>query len=144
MRKVASRREQIFRVDRKRLSVRSNHEFGADQALEFVFADKASGDGLVLQCCPILMRAFGDLGSVVGAGGKLIAMCDVDPKRAEKAYQQYPDIPKFTDYRKMLDKFEKEIDGVVVSTPDHCHAVAALDAMRRAAAKQTGWEKGGA
>lgn len=73
----------------------------------------------------------GDLGSVVGAGGKLVAMCDVDPKRAEKAYKQYPDIPKFTDYRKMLDKFEKEIDGVVVSTPDHCHAVAALDAMQR-------------
>ena len=73
----------------------------------------------------------GDLANTVKGGGTLVAMCDVDPKRAEKAYQQYPDIPKFTDYRKMLDKVEKEIDGVVVSTPDHTHAVAALDAMRR-------------
>lgn len=73
----------------------------------------------------------GDLANTVKGGGTLVAMCDVDPKRAEKAYQQYPDVQKFTDYRKMLDKVEKEIDGVVVSTPDHTHAVAALDAMRR-------------
>ena len=73
----------------------------------------------------------GDLNGTVGAGGKLVAMCDVDSGKAAKAYKKYPDIPKFTDYRKMLDKLDKEIDGVVISTPDHTHAVAALDAMRR-------------
>jgi len=73
----------------------------------------------------------GDLNSTASNGGTVVGLCDVDPKRAEKAYQQYPDVPKFTDYRKMLDKLEKEIDGVVISTPDHTHAVAALDAMRR-------------
>ncbi|MDD4019392.1 MAG: Gfo/Idh/MocA family oxidoreductase [Kiritimatiellae bacterium] len=73
----------------------------------------------------------GDLNSVLAAGGKLVGLCDVDPKRAENAYKKFPDVPKFTDYRKMLDKLENEIDGVVVSTPDHTHAVAALDAMRR-------------
>ncbi|HPW76088.1 MAG TPA: Gfo/Idh/MocA family oxidoreductase [Kiritimatiellia bacterium] len=72
-----------------------------------------------------------DLNSTVSSGGIVVGLCDVDPKRAEKAYQSYPDVPKFTDYRKMLDKLEKEIDGVVISTPDHTHACAALDAMRR-------------
>ncbi len=72
-----------------------------------------------------------DLNNTVGSGGTLVAMCDVDPKRAEKSYQKYPGVPIFTDYRKMLDTLEKEIDGVVISTPDHTHACVALDAMRR-------------
>ena len=74
-----------------------------------------------------------DLNNTVGAGGKLVGMCDVDPtnKRVEKNFQKYADVPKFSDYRKMLDKLDKEIDGVVISTPDHTHAVAALEAMRR-------------
>lgn len=76
-------------------------------------------------------RGGSNLNGVLGAGGKLVALCDVDPKRAEKPYQQFADLPKFTDYRKMLDAMEKEIDGVVISTPDHTHAVTALDAMRR-------------
>lgn len=76
-------------------------------------------------------KGSGDMESMLKGGAKLVAMCDVDPARAAKEFKQHPDVPKFTDYRKMLDKFEKEIDGVVVSTPDHTHAVAALDAIRR-------------
>jgi predicted dehydrogenase len=72
-----------------------------------------------------------DLNNTVGSGGILVGMCDVDPKKAEKNYKKFADVPKFSDYRKMLDKLDKEIDGVVISTPDHTHAVAALDAMRR-------------
>ena len=72
-----------------------------------------------------------DLNNTVGAGAKLVGMCDVDPKKAAKNYQKFSGVPTFTDFRKMLDKLDKEIDGVVISTPDHTHAVAALDAMRR-------------
>ena len=76
-------------------------------------------------------RGAGDMGGVLGAGGKLVGMCDVDPVRASKAFKNHADVPKFSDYRKMLDKLEKDIDGVVVGTPDHTHAVVALDAMKR-------------
>lgn len=93
---------------------------GAPPSEQFRFAKIACGG-----------MGGGDLNSTVAAGGRLIGMCDVDPKRAAKAYQTFPDVPKFTDFRKMLDKLDKQIDGVVVSTPDHTHAVAALDAMRR-------------
>ena len=65
----------------------------------------------------------GDRNSVVGAGAKVVAMCDVDDERAKGAYAKHPDAKKFKDYRKMLDEVEKEIDAVVVSTPDHLHAV---------------------
>jgi predicted dehydrogenase len=73
----------------------------------------------------------GDFNAVFRAGAKPVAFCDVDENRAKKVYEKHPDVPRFTDYRKMLDKVEKEIDAVVVSTPDHTHAAAALDAMRR-------------
>ena len=73
----------------------------------------------------------GDRGSVMGAGAKLVALCDVDEERAKNAFAKHPDAKRFKDFRKMLDEVEKEIDAVVVSTPDHIHAVAALDAMRR-------------
>ena len=73
----------------------------------------------------------GDRGAVMGAGAKLVALCDVDEERAKNAFAKHPDAKRFKDFRKMLDEVEKDIDAVVVSTPDHIHAVAALDAMRR-------------
>src|SRR5688572_21568415 len=73
----------------------------------------------------------GDRGAVMGAGAKLVALCDVDEERAKNAFAKHPDAKRFKDFRKMLDEVEKDVDAVVVSTPDHIHAVAALDAMRR-------------
>jgi predicted dehydrogenase len=64
-------------------------------------------------------------------GENVVALCDVDTRRAGKAFEKHSGAKRFTDYRKMLDAVEKEIDGVVVSTPDHTHAVACLDAIRR-------------
>lgn len=59
----------------------------------------------------------------------IVALCDVDDKTAAKTYQQYPDVPKYRDFRKMLEK-HKDIDAVIVATPDHFHTVAAVTAMR--------------
>ena len=65
------------------------------------------------------------------AGGKLVAMCDVDGERASQPFKNFPKTPKYSDYRVMLDKHDKEIDAVVVSTPDHAHACIALEAINR-------------
>jgi len=67
----------------------------------------------------------------INAGGKLVALCDVDRERAKRAIALHADLPFYEDYRKLLDKHEKEIDGVVVTTPDHTHACIGLDAIRR-------------
>jgi predicted dehydrogenase len=53
----------------------------------------------------------------------------VDEAWSSKAREQFPKAAFFTDYRKMLDKIAREIDAVVVSTPDHSHALAAALAM---------------
>jgi predicted dehydrogenase len=60
----------------------------------------------------------------------IIALCDVDKNRAGHAFKKYPKARQFTDYRRMLDEM-KEIDAVVVATPDHHHAFAAMEAIRR-------------
>lgn len=51
----------------------------------------------------------------------VVALCDVDDKRAGGAYKKFPLAKKFYDYRKMLDELGRTLDGVVVSTPDHTH-----------------------
>lgn len=65
-----------------------------------------------------------------GRHGHIVALCDIDEERLEKAALKYPKAEKFTDYRDMLDKIGSKIDAVTVSTPDHSHAPAAIRAMR--------------
>ncbi len=55
------------------------------------------------------------------AGENIVALCDVDDHRAGDAYVTFPKAKKFKDYRVMLDKMDREIDAVVISTPDHSH-----------------------
>jgi len=54
----------------------------------------------------------------------------VDDRQAKKAYEKYPKAKKYRDFRSMLDEIGSRIDAVVVSTPDHTHAVAAVTAMK--------------
>jgi predicted dehydrogenase len=70
-------------------------------------------------------------GSNIGAviSENIVALCDVDDNRAAKTYEKFPDVPKYRDYRKMLEK-QKDIDAVIVATPDHSHAPAAMAAMQ--------------
>lgn len=79
--------------------------------------------------------------AAIGAGGKgrggiravesqnIVALCDVDDKMAEDARKSYPNASYHRDYREMLEKHEKDIDAVVISTPDHTHAITGLACM---------------
>jgi predicted dehydrogenase len=58
------------------------------------------------------------------------ALCDVDHAYAAPTFKRYPQAKVYTDYRQMLDQ-EKDLDAVMIATPDHTHAVIAMDAMRR-------------
>jgi predicted dehydrogenase len=59
----------------------------------------------------------------------IVALCDVDWKQAADTFKRYPKATKYRDFRKMLNK-EKNIDSVVVATPDHTHAVATMMAIK--------------
>lgn len=61
--------------------------------------------------------------------GDMVAICDVDRQKLESRGEAFPNAEKFVDFRDMLDSMGDKIDAVTVSTPDHCHAVAAYKAM---------------
>lgn len=73
----------------------------------------------------------GDLGQISGLPNvNVVALCDVDEERAADSFKAHPSAKKYFDFRQMLEKEQKNIDAVVVSTPDHCHAAAAVMAMK--------------
>jgi predicted dehydrogenase len=61
----------------------------------------------------------------------IVALCDVDSKYAAKRFAQFPNAKQHRDFRKMLEAMDKEIDAVVIGTPDHTHAAIAMWAMKR-------------
>jgi predicted dehydrogenase len=91
--------------------------------------------------------------AVVGSGGmggyalgaglneRLVAICEIDDGRAAEAMKKFQEKHKdqkdavppkvYNDYRKMLDECHKDLDAVLVSTPDHHHAPAAIRAIQR-------------
>ena len=73
-----------------------------------------------------------DLASILKEcpGEKIVALADVDWRHAGGTFKRHPDARRYKDYRKMLDEV-KEIDAVVVATPDHMHAPASVAALRR-------------
>lgn len=58
-----------------------------------------------------------------------VAFCDVDDARAAGTYAKFPGVPRYRDYRKMLDELGNTIDAVTISTPDHMHFPIAMAAM---------------
>lgn len=63
-------------------------------------------------------------------GENVVAMCDVNDRRAAQSFKRLPDAKKYRDFRKMLQETDKQIDAVIVATPDHTHAVASMTAMK--------------
>jgi predicted dehydrogenase len=67
-------------------------------------------------------------GAVQGSRDEeIVAFCDVDwrdtgsKRSAYQMAQEHPEVPRFNDFRDMLDKKGKDIDAVLISTPDHTH-----------------------
>ena len=72
-------------------------------------------------------RGFADLRAV--AGENIVALCDVDQRYAARAYKTWPDARRYVDFRKMLET-QKDIDAVIVATPDHLHAAVSMMAIQ--------------
>jgi O-6-methylguanine DNA methyltransferase len=83
--------------------------------------------------------------AAIGVGGKgtvniemahksgvanIVALCDVDDRQAAPVRKQFDKAPYYRDFRQLLSKEEKRIDAVIISTPDHMHAVQALPFMQ--------------
>src|SRR6185369_8975828 len=71
-------------------------------------------------------RAGEDLREV--SGENIVALCDVDDDRLQAAAVHYPKAKTYNDFRKLME--QKDIDAIVVGTPDHTHAVATVAAIQ--------------
>ncbi|MFB6099405.1 MAG: Gfo/Idh/MocA family protein [Salinibacter sp.] len=71
-----------------------------------------------------------DVRSVANLDGtEIAALCDVDEERAEDIYREFPDVPRYEDYRELIAQEADRLDAVTVSTPDHNHAPATIRAL---------------
>ena len=71
-----------------------------------------------------------DLASIsIHSNVDVVALCDVDSTVLATVSAKFPNAKTYKDYRVMLKEMSKDIDAVIVSTPDHTHAPASLMAM---------------
>jgi predicted dehydrogenase len=91
----------------------------------------APSDRLMVAGVGVGGKGESNLAKIYGGGKSEIAfLCDVDDRRAANSVKAFPKAKYYRDYREMLDKEQKSIDAVVVSTPDHNHAMIAMAAMQ--------------
>lgn len=92
-----------------------------------------ANDTLVIGAIGINGMGWSDTKALLNIPGvKLAAICDVDQnvleKRKAEMKAQGVRVKTFTDYRKLLE--EKEIDAVVIGSPDHWHALMMIHACQ--------------
>ncbi|MFT6203667.1 MAG: putative dehydrogenase, partial [Spirosomataceae bacterium] len=92
----------------------------------------APSDKVNLACCGIGNRG-GDITKALHKTGlaNIVAFCDVDmgaPHTLE-ILKQFPNVPRFQDFREMFDKMGSQVDAVSVGTPDFSHFPITMLAM---------------
>jgi hypothetical protein len=106
----------------------------ATLAFPYVGRVLGANDRINLACIGVNGKGDSDTKDAAACGANLVAFCDVDQKNMDRMVthfkDKFPDVKQFKDYRQMLDKMEKSIDAVTISTPDHNHGVAAIRAMK--------------
>ena len=67
----------------------------------------------------------------------VVAIAEVDDVNGADGFERFPQAKRYRDFRRMLDVHAKEIDVVIVNTPDHTHFAATYAAMERGIAVHT-------
>jgi predicted dehydrogenase len=105
--------------------------------------EQSANDKINIACIGCGIGGKGDSDSDQAAlHGNIVAICDVDEERRDakaaktiknhnkEKITPFKDSKKYTDFRKMFDEMGKDIDAVIISTPDHTHAVATMQAIK--------------
>ncbi|MCX6303005.1 MAG: Gfo/Idh/MocA family oxidoreductase [Bacteroidia bacterium] len=88
---------------------------------------KAPSDKLNIAGVGIGGKGHPNIGAM--ASENIVALCDVDWKYAESCFKDFPNAKRYWDWRRMFDELNNSIDGVMIATPDHTHAVIAATAI---------------
>jgi hypothetical protein len=85
-----------------------------------------------IACCGIGNQGGGIIRTLYNTGlANLVAFCDTDmgAPHTERMLKEFPDVPRYQDFRRMLDEMDSQIDAVIVGTPDHSHFPICMMAM---------------
>ena len=85
-----------------------------------------------LACCGIGARGADVVNALYGTGlANIVALCDTDlgAPHTQAILKKFPNVPRFQDFRAMLDKLGNQIDAVTAGVPDHAHFPIAMLAM---------------
>jgi len=110
-----------------------------------VLGQSAPSDTMLLGCIGVGRQGVGDMQELIyrglEVGARVVAVCDVDTHRLEDAQwlvdkiysseldkKNHKGCAAYTDFRKLLSR--KDIDGVLIVTPDHWHAAHAIAAAK--------------
>lgn len=97
------------------------------QPLEAATKSNSPNEKLNLATIGVAARAYSNITGTKSEN--FVALCDIDANRLAKASKEFPNADTYDDYRKALDR--EDLDGVLVSTPDHMHAPATAMALRK-------------
>ncbi len=122
-------------LSRRQLFRRSAELFAAASVLPRSVVGGASApapsDRLTLAGVGVGGVGYGQVQACEKAGFEVTVLCDIDHAYAKKAYDRWPEARRYTDYRGMFDKEGDKVDAVYIGTPDHTHAVIAMEAIRK-------------
>ena len=126
-------------VSRRRFLQRSTTLAGAFAGAPFIGLPallSAPAPNAKLGVAVIGVGGMGGYSFGAGMGERLVAICDVDDNVIARALKEFGEKKKdqpapkaYFDYRKLLDECHKDIDAVLIATPDHHHAPAAIRAI---------------
>jgi Oxidoreductase family, C-terminal alpha/beta domain/Oxidoreductase family, NAD-binding Rossmann fold len=95
----------------------------------------AASDRIVMATIGTGGQGTGDMGGFMGFGEvQMVAVCDVVPEHRDRALQKVndhyrnKDCKSYSDFREVLAR--KDIDAVLIGTPDHWHAIITIEACR--------------
>jgi predicted dehydrogenase len=115
----------------RRTFLRNAAVAGAASTLGFPSIAHAQNKGDKLKLAVIATGGKGGehLRSIQSAGDIVVAHCDVDSGRGGNVGKNWPGSVFYQDYRKLFDKEMKNIDAVMIATPDHHHFLPTAMAM---------------
>src|SRR5438552_3289219 len=133
--------KQTFYYGNRRDFIKSTSLFaGVVATAPYLLRGAGTNDRINIACIGVGGKGDSDSSQAFGAGGNIVALCDIDSNtlegknkslkdQAAKENRTY-DAKLYRDWRKMFSEMGKSIDAVTVSTPDHVHGLAAITAMK--------------
>ena len=117
-----TRRQFIYTTTLAGVAIATRNVSGAPRKL-------SAGDKLNIGVVGAGADSKGESDTNLCASENIVALCDVDSARCASQLKKYPGAKFYQDWRVMLEK-EKDLDAVIVATPDHMHALVAATAMK--------------